>query len=235
MKNYAFKYIAFAFAALCPAMVHAEIITWGSAQNTTGATDVRTNGTLFAAFNAGPDDGSSVNVNGVEFVNASPFQFGAGSFLGGGDTGDVGLNRLLNQNSFNFNNPNPGNGLIDLGVFDVGTTYEIQVFFTDQRSNSNDRTVFYGSTDGVNNGSEVGLLGDPNQNVSAPFGQFAIGTFVGDGFDPDLVVRADGITHTSAQITAWQVRAVSAVPEPSSLIYFGTIGIVGLIRRRKKK
>jgi hypothetical protein len=238
MKTISFlRTTALTFSALIVMTSYAELakgdfITWTTAQDTTDVTNISQNGVLVSAFNAGPPGGTSVTANGVEFQTVNPFQFGVTSFLGGGDTGDSEFNRLLNQVSFNFNNANPGVGEIDLGTFNTGDNYEIQVFFTDQRSNSNDRTVFYGSNDGTGNGSEVELAGDPNQDVAAPFGQFAIGTFTGDGNDPNLLVRA-GANHNSAQITAWQIRNLSAVPEPSSMIYLTTLGVVFALRRRR--
>jgi len=211
----------------------ADVVTWGNAQDTTSATNISTNGVLVGAFNAGPVGGTPVTVNGVEFQTVTPFQFGTTSFLGGANTGDSELDRLLNQVSFNFNNANPGEGVIDLGSFISGNIYEVQVFFTDQRASSNNRSTLYGSSDGNTTGAFVEVAGDPNQDIAAPFGQFAVGTFTADGFDPDLLVNA-GANNNSAQITAWQVRNLSAVPEPTSMVYFTTLGIVCALRRRRK-
>lgn len=63
---------------------------------------------------------------------------------------------------------------------------------------------------------------------TAPWGQFAIGTFIADGTDPDLTIEGPtGGPH----LTALQVRVI---PEPSSIVLLGIAGlaVVFLFRRR---
>lgn len=215
-------------ALLSPFTAQASIVTWGAAQNTNATTDIRTVGTLHSAFNAGQ---TAVTVNGVSFASASPFEFTTGNtaFLAT-DTGNTDFNRLLGEASFEFDalTDDDLEGTIDLGTFTSGLTYEVQVFFTDQRANLNNRSIIYGSEDTNGTGGTVEVLGDPNMNTSAPYGQFAIGTFVADGDDPDLTVLG-GANGAVAQINAWQVRVV---PEPSSLLMFG-VCTLGLMYRRR--
>lgn len=203
----------------------AATISWGAAQDTTSVSDISTDGTLVAAFNGGEN---SVTAGGITWAAANPFGFAsAGGFQATG-TGDAGFDSLLTSASFSFNGNNTGNsGTIDLGVFTPGVPYQVQVFFADQRVAQNDRTNRIGSIDADGAGPTVDLESDPNNDVSAPFGQFAIGAFVADGFDPDLTVL--GTDFASAQINAWQIRNV--IPEPTSLSV-AAVAILGLARRR---
>ena len=215
--------------------LNAELITFSSAQDTTAVTDISLNGSLVSAFNGGT---TTTTVNGVQFVASSPFGTGGPGFSTGNTaflgttTGDAGFDRLLGEASFTFSTSlDVSLRTIDLGAFTTGRTYELQVFFTDQRSNSNDRLMRFSSTDGVlMGGSAVSLESDPNNATSSPFGQFAIGTFVADGNNPDLVIK--GLSANSAQINGWQIRDITAVPEPTSFALFG-LALIGFARRRK--
>lgn len=188
----------------------AATIVWSPAADTTSVSDISTEGTPVAAFNGGD---TTVTAAGITFNAANPFGFASiGGFLNA-NTGDADFNALLNSASFSFNGNNTGNsGSIDLGAFTPGDTYQVQVFFVDQRPAQNDRTNQIGSFDLGGPGATVDLESDPNNALSSPYGQFAIGTFVADGDDPDLSVL--GTDFASAQINAWQVRNV--IPEPTT-------------------
>jgi len=206
----------------------AATISWGSAQDTTSVSDISTAGTLVAAFNGGEN---SVTAAGINFAAANPFGFASvGGFLNS-NTGDTGFNTLLNSASFSFNGNNTGNsGTIDLGSFASGNTYQVQVFFTDQRPGATaDRINQIGSTDTSGPGTTVDLESDPNNALSAPYGQFAVGTFVADGDDPDLTVL--GTNFASAQINGWQVRNV--VPEPTTACLLGLVAAAFVVSRNR--
>ena len=47
----------------------AATITWGTATNTTAATDISTTGTVVQALNYGPTSTGTITVNGVTFDN----------------------------------------------------------------------------------------------------------------------------------------------------------------------
>lgn len=213
-------------AVLCAvSTTQAATITWDAAQDTTSVADVSTAGTLVAAFNGGS---ATVTVGGETFTAANPFGFASANGFLNANTGDADFNALLNSASFSFNGNNTGNsGSIDLGSFTPGTTYEVQVFFVDQRPAQNDRINRIGSTDTGSPGATVDLESDPNNALTAPYGQFAIGTFVADGDDPDLTVL--GTNFASAQINAWQVRSV--VPEPTTACLL-VVAAAGLACRR---
>lgn len=197
----------------------AAVISWGAAQNTTATTDISTTGTLVEAHAEG---GGATTVNGVTFAAANTLGSSSSTQLDGASTGDAGFDSLLNSVSF-------GGGVsttIDLGSFTSGTSYEIQIFYTDQRTPGlNDRVMTYGSSTG---GGTVDLEADPNNAGTSPFGQFAIGTFTADGTDPDLTLDTNGFGN--AHITAWQIRSV---PEPSSTALLGLGGLALILRRRK--
>ncbi|MGC6465750.1 MAG: PEP-CTERM sorting domain-containing protein [Akkermansiaceae bacterium] len=201
----------------------AAVISWGAATDTTSAADVSVNGTSLSALNGGA---SNVTVNGVSFTGSdllagSPVGVG---LLGGGTTGDTGFNSLLDEVDFGGGT---GVSVIDLGAFTSGNTIEIQVFFTDQRSAQQDRVMRYGSSTG---GGTVDLEASPNNANTAPFGQYAIGTFVADGTDPDLTLAPQGFGN--AHFTAIQVRDLGVIPEPSSLM-LSLVACVGLLRRKR--
>jgi len=217
----------------------ASIVVWGSAQNTLAPTDISTNGTLVRAFNGGTLDAT---VNGVLFQQLNQvlgeLNFAAGSFLGGGTTGDAEFNKLLDQTLFSFNMGNTST--IDLGSFVASRSYEIQIFFTDQRTNANqinpsinDRITTYGSTDGVTTGPTVDLEADPDNMINSVFGQFAIGTFTADGNDPDLTLL--GSNYPATQINAWQIRDVAVIPElGATTLLTMLLGIGGASLKRRR-
>ena len=194
------------------------VIAWGAAMDTTSPLDIVTTGTVVGAFN-GADE--SAIVNGVLFGVSDPLGGISNGMLSGGTSGDAEFDKFLRSVSF-------GGGTstsIDLGALVSGQTYEVQVFFGDQRNASNDRVMTFGSSTG---GGTVDLEADPNNANTSPFGQFASGIFVADGVDPDLTLATNGFGN--AHITAWQIRAV---PEPSRAILFVLAGALMIFRRTR--
>lgn len=225
-----------AIAALTtPAL--ASVVSWGPAQDLFSAADVSTNGASVSAFNGGTVDAV---VAGTNFVAANPFlaQYPGDAFaapLFNPGTGDAGFNTLIGQAAFTFDPIiDVSTGTIDLGVFTPGRLYEVQVFFADQRTAANERTNRIGSFDTSGPGATVDLESDPNNAPTAPFGQFAIGTFLADGDDPDLTVA--GFNFPSAQINGWQVRDItqSVVPEPGMFAVFALGALMHLPSRRTR-
>ncbi|MEQ8847785.1 hypothetical protein [Botrimarina sp.] len=205
----------------------ASVVAWGAAQNTTGASNVSTNGSLVAAFNGG---GANTTANGVLFTSSNVLGTSFVGALNGGTTGDAGFDTLLN--SFTF-----GGGTsttIDLGSFLVGALYEVQVFFADQRTPSIDRVMTYGSNDGLA-GPTVNLEADSNNAPTSPFGQYAIGQFLADGADPDLTLATNGFAN--AHINAWQVRLlrepVGVIPEASAGLIWSVLSLGACLKSRR--
>jgi len=99
-----------------------------------------------------------------------------------------------------------------LGPFTADHTYNVQVFFCDQRGAAGmDRVMQFGSTNSLGLGSStVDVEGDVGDDtIGPPFGQYAIGSFVADGDDPELTLDALGFSNT--HWNAMQVRDVSSI------------------------
>jgi hypothetical protein len=230
-------------------------ITWGSAQNITGDSDVSTLGSLLYAYNIGASGVSSATVNGVAF---SPYVFPGGG-VSTTTTGSVtftespGLlwsSNILGVGSFPFGGlsvnyqtllssggsaNNPGTLTGSLGGLTVGRDYLIQWW-------SNDSWVSgdYNQTQASQSGGNSTVTLDSNiTNTEGDLGQYAIGTFTATSSFVDFDL--DGNAGWPL-INAFQIRDVtsSAVPEPgqiaaSLLLLAGIGGYVWLKRRKAAK
>ena len=203
------------------ALAPAGVITWGAATNVTAATNVSTTGRLVFARAEGSATVSST-VNGVTFAPANTLGSANNGQLKKVHITDLDFKRLLD-------NIGSGGGpdlvTYDLGALTLGQTYEIQVFFVDQRYLEKDRVMRFGSTDGKNTGGTVDLEADPDNRKSAPWGQYAIGTFTVDADGaPDLTLDAQGFEN--AHITAVQLRAVGPEPSSAALLSLGGLKLI---------
>ncbi|BDS07184.1 hypothetical protein NT6N_22240 [Oceaniferula spumae] len=225
MNKTLFTFLGFtSIASLCS--TQAAIITWGPATaistSATNFTDVSTNGTPIEAFNAQSFDHTPVSpvVNGVTFVGTTalldgdPKNGGAADLSSATNIGDADYDSLLSQAEFGggeFTTISVGNGNLE-----SGRSYEIQIWFVDDRAAHTTRTMEYG--DGL--GSNVSLND-----------QFVIGTFNADATSQDLFLNTlspdagFGNTH----ITAYQIRLI---PEPSTAALLGLGGLALILRRR---
>lgn len=152
--------------ALAP--LQAATIAWGTVKDTTGAVaEVSNAGTAFVARNV---NGSAQTINGVAFASTS-IGWGQGAYTTGLNTtttGNTGYDNLLNTalgagpgsaSTPNYpattGNPSPVAALridsLNAGGYTIGNTYQIQVWFTDQRPgtglNLKDRIMQLNSTD----------------------------------------------------------------------------------------
>ena len=238
-----------ATALLCAALTSpaaADVITWGPVQDVTDASEVSTNGTLVTARNCWAQTFVSPTVNGVAFTAFAPtgWNNGGWSLNAGSTTGDADYDALLDSarvTSFGAGNSNPtGTGAIRLDTLanlDVGTTYEIQVWYSDQRTGTAtnilfDREMTLSSAAGVagdvqggeiqnlaqlTQGPDSGLLNaDPNDMNGAGdpvVGSYCIGTFTRTSTDElYLLVTGSHAVPTSLlrpHINAFQIREVS--------------------------
>jgi hypothetical protein len=128
----------------------AQTITWGPVQPSVSPTDVSTNGLLVFAGNAHNPNVAAINatVNGVTFAGGfHPLDWN-GYIVGGlngSTTGDAEFDKLLGsslamQNASAPPDANPtqwgGIRLDNLVAMNPGYAYEVQVWFTDQRTGS---------------------------------------------------------------------------------------------------
>jgi hypothetical protein len=233
-------------------------ITWGSAQNITGDSDVSTLGTLLYAYNAGGSGVAATTVNGVPF---SPYVFpnhphqttttgsvtfteSPHSLLPFNDLGSVAPPFDFLSESYKTLLRSGGSaGFPDtltamLGGLTVGNDYLIQWW-------SNDSALTWGGgafaqTQASQAGNLSSVTLDSNlSNSGGGLGQYAIGTFTAT--DSFVEFDLNGIGRLPL-INAFQVRDVTAaaVPEPgqiaaSLLLLFGIGGYIFLKRRKAAK
>ena len=215
----------------------AGVITWGSAQNITGASDVMTVGTLFASANftatsTGTGSGN-VTVNTVQF---NEFLIGAGTSQTVGNItltgsgllaanvfgGPSNYNGLLTQAAFDLN----GSIGVTIGGLTTGADYLVQYWVQEER------------LDGLQHRTTVvgGVALDHNvSNTFGGFGQFVIGTFTATSSTQSFnAIKGVGPV---AQANAMQVRLTAApVPEPASgAIAVLLMGGTALRQWRKKR
>jgi hypothetical protein len=252
---------AFLTIALSPQAAHAfafATVTWGSAQNITGDSDVSTLGTLLYAYNAGDAGVTATTVNGVNF---SPFVFPNGetntttgpvlftenpgllwssNSLGVGSAPFATLSadyQTLLSSGGSANNPGTLTGI--MAGLTVGRDYLIQWWSNDSSLSGN----FDQTQDTRPGGGSTVTLDSNTADSVGGLGQYAIGTFTATG-TPLAVLNLDGIAGIAGLplINAFQIRDVTsaAVPEPgqvaaSLLLLAGIGGYIFLKRRQAAK
>jgi len=236
------------FGATCPtafAWVEGSVITWGAPTNISGDSDVRTDGTLVAAFNMnGPD----ATVNGVTFASftypfmattatngsftftESPGHMLAASGLGSGNSPFGNLSSSYQTLLSTALTTDDNNTLtLTISGLIVGHQYEFQFFVNGSNSAGTDN--FRTTASAPNPVS----LDDNTTNAVGGTGQYVVGTFTCG--DPTEVITFTGTDSTQAPtVNALQLRDLSAVPEPSTmsiLIVGGALSGLRLLRRRK--
>lgn len=228
--------------AILPAQ--AATIVWSAPQNITGDTDVFTNDSLFASANFAS---STVTVNGVTF-DAFPITAGGTS----ASNGNIAVSTLTGtgftvsavasvSNPFNalttayktllspaLTNQGAGNQLLfTLSNLTVGSTYTIQYWVNDSRSNGFGRTTVVGTQ----------TLEANVPDTSGGLGQYVRGTFVADtssqSFTASVGPNGPGGTGSFTYANAMQVRVV---PEPSTM-FLAAVGLVSVevVRRSRRR
>jgi hypothetical protein len=250
--------VALLAIALSPQAAHAfATVTWGSAQNITGDSDVSTLGTLLYAYNAGDSGVTATTVNGVTF---SPYVFpsnGSNTTTTGNVTFTESPDNLTNYNNLGsglapFSNLTsnyqsllssggsagaPGTLTATLGGLTAGRDYLFQWWTNDS---SNAPWLASTKSSASNWPSPTTVTLDANtSNASGGTGQYVIGRF--NAFDTFQNINLNGIGGLPL-INAFQIRDVtsSAVPEPgqvaaSLLLLAGIGGYVWLKRRKAAK
>ena len=244
--NLTLHHLLLSSAALVAA-ASADVIVWGPALDSVAPTDVRLAGTLVTARNTWSGTSVSPTVNGVTFTAFAPTGWtnGATPTLNTSTTGDTGYDALLNSaratSEAAISNPT-GWGAIrldTLGTLTLGSHYEVQVWYTDQRPGTaanplNDRRMTLSSAVGTATltGGIVTNLGalvqgpmsgtldaDPDNTFGAldtAFGQHCVGTFQRTSADPLYLLVQGSHPITTANLrphlNAFQVREVPPPP-----------------------
>jgi hypothetical protein len=251
-----FLSVALLATALLPHAAHAfTAVTWGSAQNISGDSDVSTLGSLLYAYNAGGPGVTATTVNGVTF---SPYVFpsngnnntttGNVSFTESPDIllsfdnlGSVSApfsNLSLNYQSLLSSGGSAGAAGTLTASF-VGLTpgqdYLIQWWSNDSAFNGHSA-----QTQAADSGPSNVTLDNNLSNTVGGLGQYAIGTFF--SFGTGMSFNLNGLGTDLPLINAFQVRNITAaaVPEPgqvaaSILLLAGIGGYVWMKRRNQAK
>ncbi|MDG1048753.1 MAG: hypothetical protein P8M11_06575 [Planctomycetota bacterium] len=231
--------------ALCStAAAQADLIQWGPVQDVMAASEVSTNGTLVTAKNCWAQTFAAPTVNGVPFSAYAPPGWSNGGWVLTVDstTSDAEYDALLDSarvtSGGSAGNPT-GFGAINLdslGTLAIGSTYEVQVWFCDQRAGTstnvlNDRVMTMSSALGavlttgglatnlsaVTQGAPSGPLdADPNNQSGATdsvLGSYCIGTFTRTSNDP-LWLLVEGSHPLSTNVlrphlNAFQLRDIT--------------------------
>ena len=224
------------------AWAEGSVITWGSPTNISGDTNVSTDGTLVAAFNMnGPD----VTVNGVTFASFT-FPFMATTATNGAFTftespGHMLAASGLGSTSAPFSNLSSSyqtllstavttddNNTLTLTIsgLTVGHQYEFEFFLNGSNSAGTDN--FRTTASAPNPVS----LDDNTTNAIGGTGQYVIGTF--NCGSVNEIITFTGTDSTQAPtINAFELRDITAVPEPTTFALLGLGTAIVALRRRK--
>ncbi len=191
------KLMILVLVGVLTAVASAAPIDWAPVEDTAGIDDL-IEGTVVAALNGSASD---VTVNGILFEN---FGLGIGFVENSYDsplisTGDANFDTLIS--SFTY-----GGGTsptLTLDGLTIGATYQVQVFFNDQRAAFAGRVMTIG--DGL--GNSVDLAASNTGGAVDDYGHFAVGTVVADAVTQDIVLTTNGFGN--AHLTALLVTEVS--------------------------
>ena len=213
-------------ALIAPAS--AASINWGAAQDVSGAADVNNSQVTIEAVNLTPDSGvpGSTTVNGVTFTHDNTLMgLAGGNGLMTSDTGDAGLNNLMNSVDHGACDGCAWTIQVGGGNLVAGNQYDIQLFYSDNRG-------FAGASWGQNYDDGAGNSVNLNANGANRHGQHVTGTFTADGTTQTLSITGGG-PPGEPHLNAYQIRGV---PEPTTLVLAG-LGLVslGFVGRRRNR
>jgi hypothetical protein len=251
-----FLSVALLATALFPHAAHAfSTVTWGSAQNISGDSDVSTLGSLLYAYNAGDSGVTATTVNGVTF---SPYVFpsnGNTTTTTGNVTFTESPDILLSFDNLNsvsapFSNLSSnyqsllssggsagalGTITASLGGLTVGRDYLFQ-WWTNDSSNDPGLASTESSAEVMFNPPTTVTLDANTTDSAGGTGQYVIGTFNALGTSRNISLNGIGGLPL---INAFQIRDVTsaAIPEPrqvaASLLLLAGIGGYVFLKRRK--
>jgi hypothetical protein len=222
----------------------AAMITWSSAQNISGDTDVVTTGILVGAFNLGDTGVTSTTVNGVPFAalavpteSSSPFTsgnirlatasglFGSSNNLGSSSAPFSNLStayqQLLSSATFGF--ASPETLTLTISGLTIGQQYEFEWW-------ANESLAGVGAFRTTATAGNSVTLALNQTGLAGGVGQFATGTFTADATSE--VITFTGAPGNLPLLNGFELRnvgpTVTAVPAPASLTLLG-IGAAGLL------
>jgi hypothetical protein len=214
--------------------VSASVITWQAPQNITGASDVSTVGSYFGSWAPYNGGANTEPVNGVTFqgnpdlpnLTVTQGNDGGGQDFSSAGTPNANYNTLLSYATFSFGE----NYVFSWNGMTPGHEYEVEFWVSDPRNLGQTRSETITGTS--SDTSEPLLFPADGTGV----GQYVIGTFAADATG-SMTLTVSGFSTSlegpSAQINLVEVREV---PEPSSIVAFCGLGVVGLflvVRRRR--
>ena len=235
--------IALALLAACGPATFGSTVTWQSAADVSGNSDVSTLGTLVSAYTLGATS-SNITINSVLFtaVNTPTSSSGpssvalgsdtitsdsiaGGNFYGAPSSFSAAYQSLLNAAFFESNNNTADPLVLTLNGLTPGQTYQFETWVNDARTGSG----VGGRTETVGAPNDVATLAYQTGALGA--GQFVLGTFTADSTGSQVMTYTG---NADAQINAFQLRAVP-VPEPASLglVAAGGLGLLLIGKRRK--
>jgi hypothetical protein len=223
-------------------------IAWGTARTISGDSDVRTDGSLVSAFNIGSAGVASSTVNGVRFeafafpedMTGDTFNLGALTFSGtagllvssnglGAATGNFASLSGSYQTLLGSGGSASNSGAsfyLTLDGLTIGQEYLLQWW-----SNNSANSSLVTETIGLSDTGEV-TLDSNTSDAAGGLGQYAVGSFTAER---NSVMFELAGTPGNPLINAVQLREVSAVPEPGSLVTLAALGAAGALVRRRRK
>ncbi|HEV2438031.1 MAG TPA: PEP-CTERM sorting domain-containing protein [Verrucomicrobiae bacterium] len=217
-------------------------ITWQSVQYVSGASDVSTLGTYFGSWSPYiQQHAGALAVNGVTFQGNDLPGFTIDSWFtsqydgfGNPGTTDANYNTLLQGAQFSNNGTG---GSFSWGGLTPGDTYQVQLWAEDTRNIGNRRwenayEVSYGDS-----GTSPAIT-FPADGSSPDLGQYGIGTFVANASGTETISFETWCSvggNQCAQVNLFQVRDLTAVPEPSTLAGLAAGGLMALLGFRRRK
>jgi hypothetical protein len=222
----------------------AQTITWATAQNILGASDVVNTGTQLGTWAPGDASSESYPVNGVIFSPNTLTNFTSSGFgsttsgAGSPGTASANYNALLGFIEYggSYTDPMAAVASFSWGGMIAGDTYEVQLWVentTPGYSFSQAEYVIGGTTYGTDMAGPLTILTATTGGV----GQYITGTFVA-GSGSETIGFAPTATQAGwsiPQINLFQVRDITAsVPEPAT-VGLAAVGLaMGLALRRRR-
>ena len=188
-----------------------------TAINLGSTTAITANTVVFAA-----DPGVSAFFTNIGTDFTDSVIYGGGAI---GTLSDADAQTLLDSLEFG---PGAGNSLARLSGLTVGRTYQVQILIVDDREDNTESTSSFGYSTPSGDLMQIYPLTGVDHSSSSPI--VVTGTFTASETLQDLHVGPDnGIA------SAYQLRDVTALPEPSTFV-LGALGFLGLgvVARRKK-